>query len=143
MSEVKSGNGAAVVFNAGDVAITYSSGGTTISQNSSKTTPKIYIPVTNPASTSKKLDTVTVDFIGQGAGSAQVGEVTDMEVNYGATSIYQSKSDFSYKSTFKQTVPGSYKFPDVSSYGILVTLYLKLPDSGSSITLYSVDLSFV
>jgi hypothetical protein len=141
MSEIKAGNGAAVVFNGTDVTVTYSSGGTTINNNGN-TTPSIYLPVTNPASTTLKLDTVKVVFTGGGTGSAKAGEVTDFEVYYGATSIYSTGSGFTYTSTWTQTVVNASKLPDDGSYGILVTLNLSLPDSGSFITLYSVDLAF-
>jgi hypothetical protein len=65
MSEIKAGNGAAVAFNGSDVKVTYSSGGTIIAQNGN-TTLIIYIPITNPASTSLELDTIKIDFSGGG-----------------------------------------------------------------------------
>lgn len=135
MSEVKAGNGAAVAFNGTDVKVTYDSVGTKIDRRD-KQSPKIYIPITNPASTSLKLD-----FAGGGSGDSK-GKVTDMEVYDGATYVYKNDTSFSKSGTFSQSIDSQYEIADFSSYGILVTLTLSLPDSSSSITLYSVDLTF-
>jgi len=140
-SEVKAANGATVLFNGSDVKVTYSGSGSIIAQSSTAyTTPTIYVPITNPLSISLKLNQVKIDFSGGGTGAK--GQVTDFDIYYGSKLIYQSKSGFSSTSTLTQTVPTDYKISDAESYGILVTIYLKLPDTGSNITLNSVDLTF-
>lgn len=139
-SEVKAANGAVVLFNNTDVKVAYSNAGSRIAKNK-VTTPTIYIPVTNPASTTLKLNQVKIDFTG-GGPTGNEGQVTDFDVYYGSKMIYETKSEFKNTTTLTQTVPSDYKIADSDSYGILVTIYLNLPDSTSTITLNSVDLTF-
>lgn len=140
-TEIKSANGATVLTN-GDVKVTYAMDKTTIAY-SSQTAPLIYLPVTNPISPSFKLDQLYISFQGGAAQGKKTGMITDLWVYYGNTSVYHAGDDsWAYTNSFPVPVWRDFKLPDTDSYGILVTLQLSLPEEGSSIDLYSVDLSF-
>ena len=141
-TEVKSANGAAVRDN-GDVTITFGIDKTKIGQGTTKNAiPTIYIPVTNPVSTSYVLDNVNVDFGGGADSGAKTGEVTDLWVYFGNSKVYHAGSNWTYTQTFNTGISSDFRVADASSYGIVVSLALSLPDAGSYINLYSVDLTF-
>ncbi|RYP37645.1 hypothetical protein DL768_010845 [Monosporascus sp. mg162] len=142
MSEIKAANGAAVKFNAGDVTVKYDVSGTKITGVSGTATPIIYIPVTNPVSTTYTIQNVKVDFAGGADSGSTTGTVTDMWVYFGNTFVYNAGLDWTYTSTFDAKIPNNFKIADASSYGVLVGLKLNLPSTGSYITLYSVDVTF-
>lgn len=85
---------------------------------------------------------VKVDFDGGAVTGSTTGTVTDMWVYYGNQKVWHAGLDWTYSTTFTANVPSDYKVADASSYGVLVSLALKLPSTGSSITLYSVDVTF-
>ena len=140
MSVTVAGAGLALRSN-DDVTLLFQVYGTRITQKNSKTDPIVYIPIPNPQSTTMKLKTVRVDCFGSG-NAGKVGMVNEVEVYYGSQSIYDSSSDLGKSSPFSENVGSAAKQADVSSYGINVTLHLSLPDTSSSITLSSVDLTF-
>jgi len=139
-TEIKAANGA--VAN-GDVTITYNVDRTTINQKGTTTAPNIYIPITNPVSPTYQLDMIKVDFTGGASSGSKTGMVTDMWVYYGNTKVYHAgDSTWAYTSTFTVNPATDFQIADAKSYGVLVTLALSLPNSGSFIDLYSVDVTF-
>jgi len=142
-TEIKAANGSAARAN-GDVTITFNINYATIKQNSSdQTTPKIYIPITNPVSTSYKVSNVRVDFVGNCTTSgSESGAVTDMWVYFGNTQVYHAAQSWTKTQTFDTDITGDLRIADADSYGVLVTLALSLPNTDSYIHLYSVDVTF-
>jgi hypothetical protein len=140
MSVVVAGNGTAVRSN-GDVTLTFLVNGTKLGQKNSATTPMVYIPVTNPESISKKLQSVKIDFDG-GGDSGNEGTVTEFEVYFGNTYICDVTLPDNTTSSYTSSIASKYELPDNPSYGINVALYLNLPNANAYITLYSVDLTF-
>src|SRR5271169_2596601 len=102
MSVTVAGDGTAVRSN-GDVTLAFQTNGTKIGQKNSGTNPIVYLPITNPASTTAKLQTVLVDFDG-GSISGKKGMVDEVEVYYGQQSIYDSDSNLQQVTTFHKDV---------------------------------------
>jgi len=143
-TEIKAANGAAVRFNPGDVTLHFDVKGTTITGTKGNTAPTIYIPITNPVSTSLEITNVKVDFLGGATSGSQTGAVTDMWVYFGDTYVWEAKVDWdwNYTSTFDAPIRKPYKVADAKSYGVLIALALSLPSTDTNITLYSVDVTF-
>lgn len=140
-TEIKSANGATVLTNS-DVTVTYALDKTVISHKS-ESKPLIYIPITNPANADYKLDQLYLSFDGGAAPGKKTGMITDLWVYYGNKEIFHPGDDsWAYTTSFPVSVWRDYKLPDSDSYGILVTLQLSLPEDGSFINLYSVDVTF-
>ncbi|KAI3316931.1 hypothetical protein HD806DRAFT_516379 [Xylariaceae sp. AK1471] len=142
---VVAANGAAVRFNSADVSVTYNcttTGATTIGQGTTtpaNKTPIIYVPITNPADSTLMIKSIQVDFLG---GGSTKGMVTDMWVYFGSTAVYNAGLDWTYVDTFTTTLSKSQRIEDAPSCGILVALQLNLPETSSTIDLYSVDVQF-
>jgi hypothetical protein len=129
-----SAGGSAVVGD-GKSTITYGKDGAVIS-HSEYDTSYIYVPITNPNSLTAKLMKVEVECDGTNSGA-----VTEVWVHYSNNSILDdavSPGD----SDFVITAASSEEKADTLPYGINVTLKLSLPNSDSTLKLYSITLGF-
>jgi hypothetical protein len=130
-----SAGGSAVVGD-GKSAITYNMDGATVRYLASHQTSCVYIPITNPLTKTAKLMNVEVECSGAGKGS-----ISEIWVHYANTAILNAAVQ-SGNADFMISAASTQQLPDAQPYGINVTMKLDLPDSNSSVCIYSVTLGF-